>query len=138
MAKEGNPGFDHIIPVMLAGEDGGPAPSFGPLHDDWNEDEVQRACSNVAFILINSKNYADSTGQENAANCCMPTEHNFMYFKMWEASPVMFLSIAQDFGPSLQRESHVNILGRGARNSQSYRQIRIVLKGLGPETYQCL
>ena len=91
------------------------------------------------FILIDSKNYADAKGQENAANCCIPTENNFMYYKMREASPVMFLSIAQDFGPPLQRESLVNILGQAcAKNSGSYRQIRVVLKGLGLETYQCL
>jgi hypothetical protein len=52
---------------------------------------------------------------------------------------VMFLSIAQDFGPhQIRREALVNIKGRGARNSGTYRQIRIVLKGLGPDTYRCL
>ena len=50
----------------------------------------------------------------------------------------MFLSIAQDFGRPLQRESRVNILARDVKNKGSYRQIRIVLKGLGLETYQCL
>jgi hypothetical protein len=52
---------------------------------------------------------------------------------------VMFLSIAQDFGPhQIRRKALVNIKGRGIRNSSTYRQIRIVLKGLGPDTYQCL
>jgi hypothetical protein len=51
----------------------------------------------------------------------------------------MFLSIAQDFGPhQIRREALVNIKGRGIRNSGTYRQIRIVLKGPGPDTYQCL
>jgi hypothetical protein len=138
MAEAGNPGFDHIIPVMLADEHGGPPPSFGPLHYKWNEDEVKRACSNVAFILIDSKNFSRATGQDNAVHKCIPTKENFLYFEMQNASPVMFLSIAQDFGPYLKRESLVNIKGRGIEHSEKYRQIRIILKGLGPDTYRCL
>jgi hypothetical protein len=57
MAKEGTQSFDHVIPVML---DGGTsdAPTFGRLHHEWDQQELERACSNVSFILINSKMYA--------------------------------------------------------------------------------
>ena len=132
MAKEGNHNFDHVIPVMLAGENGAPPPTFGPLYNEWSEDELKRACSNISCIFINSKNYK----QDAAAEWCRPTTENFEHFAMFNSSDVMFLSIAQDFGPhQSRRETYVNIKGRGGKNT---RQFKIVLKGLGPETYQCL
>jgi hypothetical protein len=66
-------------------------------------------------------------------------EEKFENFEIVNNPKVMFLSIAQDFGPhQIRRKALVNIKGRGIRNSSTYRQIRIVLKGLGPDTYQCL
>jgi hypothetical protein len=132
IAKEGTESFDHIIPVMLAG--GTDAPTFGRLHYEWDQQELARACSNVSFILINSK-----MNQDRAADKCIPTKKNFENFKIVNNAKVMFLSIAQDFDPHrIRREPLVNIKGRGIRNSSTYQQIRIVLKGLGPGTYQCL
>jgi hypothetical protein len=140
MAKEGTESFDHIIPVMLAGGMGGTnTPTFGRLHHEWDQQELERACSNISFILINSKMYAKAKNQDSAADKCIPTKKNFENFKMVNNAKVMFLSIAQDFGPHrIRREALVNIKGRGTKNSGTYRQIRIVLKGLGPDTYQCL
>ena len=58
---------------------------------------------------------------------------------MVNGSKVMFLSIAQDFSPHrIQRGPLVNIKGRGDEQKGLYRQLKIVLKGLGPDTYQCL
>jgi len=57
MVKEMNDSFDHVIPVMLAGENHLKAPTFGPLYGKWSEDKKQRAYSNVSYILINSRNY---------------------------------------------------------------------------------
>jgi len=137
MAKEGTESFDHVIPVMLAG--GTDAPTFGRLHHEWDQQELERACSNVSFILINSKMYAKAKNQDRVADKCIPTKNNFENFEMVNNAKVMFLSIAQDFGPhQIRREALVNIKGRGTKNSGTYRQIRIVLKGLGPDTYQCL
>jgi hypothetical protein len=55
----------------------------------------------------------------------------------------IYLSIAQRFGPKRKNESHVNILPEGDkdvtfRNLRTFRQIAVVLKELGPETYKCL
>jgi hypothetical protein len=53
----------------------------------------------------------------------------------------------QGFGPKQEQESHVNILSETDedhpkdvtfRNYRTFRQITLVLKGLGPETYKCL
>jgi hypothetical protein len=53
----------------------------------------------------------------------------------------------QSFGPKQEQESHVNILSETDedhpedvtfRNYRTFRQIALVLKGLGPETYKCL
>jgi hypothetical protein len=79
------------------------------------------------------KNFTEAKGQEHAVDGCIPTEDNFLYFKMRDASQVMFLSIAQDFGPHLRREWLVNIKSRGGKDTGLYGQIRSVLKG-----YQCL
>jgi hypothetical protein len=148
MAKAGNESFDHIIPVMLAGENGAPAPTFGPLHGEWSEDELKRASSNVSFILINSEYIAYDTNEDPDEDPdedpyeddgCVPTQYNFGNFKMVNGSNVMFLSIAQDFSPHrIQRGPVVNIKGRGEKHKGLYRQLKIVLKGLGPDTYQCL
>ena len=148
MAKAWNESFDHIIPVMLAGENGAPAPTFGPLHGEWSEDELKRASSNVSFILINSEYVAYDTNEDPdddpdddpyEDDGCVPTNYNFGNFKMVNDSTVMFLSIAQDFNSHrIQRESLVNIKGRGEKQKGLHRQIKIVLKGLGPDTYQCL
>ena len=139
MAREGTKSFDHIIPVMLAGDTDVRPPNFGRLHHEWDQQELERACSNVSFILINSKMYAKAKNQDHATDKCIPTKKNFEDFKMVKNARVMFLSIAQDFGPhQIQREELVNIKGRGTMHSSTYRQIRIVLKGLGPNTYQCL
>jgi hypothetical protein len=36
MCMENTPSFDHVIPVMLAPENGEPSPpTFGPLHGKW-------------------------------------------------------------------------------------------------------
>jgi hypothetical protein len=137
MAKEGTESFDHVIPVMLAG--GPDAPTFGRLHHEWDQQELERACSNISFILINSKMFAKAKNQDHAADNCIPTKKNFENFTMVKNAKAMFLSIAQDFGPpQVRREVLVNIKGRGIRNSGTYQQIRIVLKGLGPNTYKCL
>jgi hypothetical protein len=55
----------------------------------------------------------------------------------------VFLSIVQDFGPRRKtKEGYVNILpqekGAGLRHDPARRQIVVVLKELGPDTYTCL
>jgi hypothetical protein len=55
----------------------------------------------------------------------------------------VFLSIVQDFGPRRKtKEAYVNILaqekGADLRSDPARRQILVVLKELGPDTYSCL
>jgi len=38
---------------------------------------LNRAASNVSFILINSRNYAAAANHNLAAYGCAPNEHNF-------------------------------------------------------------
>jgi hypothetical protein len=104
MPKENTHSFDHVIPVMLAPENG-EAPTFGLLHDDWDDTVSDRACSNVSFILINSRNYAAAVNHADAAYRCTPNAYNFEDFTTnnpaaCKIEPVtMYLSIAQGFGP---------------------------------------
>ena len=144
--------FDHVIPVMLAPENG-EAPTFGPLHDDWNDTESDRACSNVSFILINSKDYAAAVDYDPADFGCTPNANNFEDITKpvgnahgSDGTPkTVYLSIAQGFGPRRPKlkESYVNILSEKdedvmLRNVRTFQQIAIVLKELGPQTYKCL
>jgi hypothetical protein len=150
MPKENTHSFDHVIPVMLAPENG-EKPTFGPLHDDWDGPDSDWACSNISFILINSRNYAAAVNHGAAAYGCTPNAFNFEDFttddpEVCATAPVtMYLSIAQGFGPKQKKENFVNVLEKHAadgdvmlRNIHTFRQIPIVLKGLGPETYKCL
>src|ERR1700685_2621418 len=54
----------------------------------------------------------------------------------------VFLSIVQDFGPRRKTEGYVNILhhekGHLLRHDPARRQIVVILKELGPDTYTCL
>ena len=154
MPKENTHSFDHVIPVMLAPQNG-EAATFGPLHDDWDDTELDRACSNVSFILINSRNYTAAVDHDPAAYGCTPNADNFEDIKKFVGKDVtidfsdrtpktVYLSIAQGFGPKRRtKESYVNILVRKDqditfRNVRTFRQIAIVLKELGPQTYKCL
>jgi len=150
--------FDHVIPVMLAPEDGEPSPPpFGPLYENWNATVMKRVVSNVSFILINSRNYPAAANHNLAAYGCTPNEHNFQDIKDFlgkvkkrpsdETSKTVYLSIVQGFGPKQVQESYVNILSETDkdhpaditfRNYRRFRQIALVLKELGPETYKCL
>jgi hypothetical protein len=136
MTKEMNDSFDHVIPVMLAAEN--EAPTFGQMYQEWTEAQKQQAYSNVSYILINSKNYASNANHNTAADECRPKKHNFVDYKDVNGSKVVYLAIAQGFGNRQRKESHVNIIGRGSKNTGNYRQIKVVLKGIGPDTYKCL
>ena len=136
MTKEMNDSFDHVIPVMLAAEN--EAPTFGQMYQEWNDAQKQQAYSNVSYIFINSKNYASNANHNTAADECRPKKHNFVDYKIVNGSKVVYLAIAQGFGKRQWKESHVNIIGRGRKNTGNYRQIKVVLKGIGPDTYKCL
>ena len=150
MCKECTHSFDHVIPVMLAPEKG--ARTFGDLYGEWNTEELKRACSNVSGIFINSKNYTAAVNHKHAAYGCTPNKQNFEDFEMFGGENVevawndgtptsVFLSIVQGFGPRRQTEPYVDIVDRGttkARLPRTYRQLVLVLKELGPNTYKCL
>src|SRR5579859_2928655 len=119
MPKENAHSFDHVIPVMLAAEDGTPT-TFGPMFEKWSEDEVKRACSNVSFILINSRNYTTAVSDKAAAYGCTPNDKIFEDYKLFAGDNVevdcgastpktVCLSIAQGFGPRQAKEPYVNI-----------------------------
>jgi hypothetical protein len=151
MPKESTSSFDHVIPVMLAPRGRKkPVPKFGPLHKSWDEPQLKSACSNVSFILINSRNYEVAVSHKTAAYDCTPNKRNLENFDMFggknaefvcsgETPKTVFLSIAQGFGPRQQTEPYVNIRPRGTRNTRRvYRQIVVILKEMGPKTYACL
>jgi hypothetical protein len=152
MPKENTSSFDHVIPVMLAPRGRKKtAPEFGHLHKLWNEDQLNSACSNVSFILINSRNYTAAVSHKTAAYGCSPNKRNFENVDMFGGKNVefvcggqtpktVFLSIVQGFGPRQKKEPYVNIRPRGTRtiHQRVYRQIVVVLKELGPKTYACL
>jgi hypothetical protein len=31
-------------------------PTFGPMYENWNEDQVKQACLYISLIVINAKN----------------------------------------------------------------------------------
>ena len=147
--------FDHVIPVMLAAKNG--TPTFGPMFEKWSPQDVKKACHNVSFILINSRSYANAAGHNTAADGCVPKKTNFSDFSHFAGNDVtrasdtgtpstVYLSIVQDFGPRQAKEPYVNIRPRGIdKNLQQsiqpsliYRQIVVILKELGPNTYRCL
>ena len=152
MCKGNTLAFDHVMPVMLAAEEG--TPTFGPLFEEWSEVDVKQACSNVSFILINSRSYTILTNHKDAADDCIPKRENFTDYDLFvgsdavkldrqvEAPTSVYLSIVQGFGPRQRQEKYVNIypraIDKGQRDLQCYRQIVVVLKELGPNTYQCL
>jgi hypothetical protein len=157
MPKENAHAFDHVIPVMLAAKNGNP--TFGPMFEKWSSEDVKKACHNVSFILINSRNYANAAGHKTAAYGCVPKETNFSNLSHFAGNDVtrasvggtpntVYLSIVQDFGPRQAKEPYVNIRPRGIdknlrhgsniRPPLIYRQIVVILKELGPNTYKCL
>ena len=157
MPKDNAHAFDHVIPVMLAAKTG--TSTFGPMFEKWSPDDVKKACYNVSFILINSRNYANAAGHKAAAYGCVPKETNFSDLSLFADNDVtrasfsgtpntVYLSIVQDFGPRQAKEPYVNLRPRGIdknlregsdiRPPLIYRQIVLILKELGPNTYKCL
>ena len=160
MCKECTHSFDHVIPVMLPPTDGAP-PEFGPMYGYWDRGEdrnqLKRACSNISGIFINSKCYGAAVNQNPGGYACAPTKLNFEDFEMFGGKDVkvadndgtptsVFLSIVQDFGPRRKtKEAYVNILTPKAETTHDtrskdifLRQIVVILKELGPNTYTCL
>jgi len=142
---------------MLPPTNGAP-PEFGPMYDHWDRGEdrnqLKRACSNVSGIFINSKCYTAAANHDLDGYDCTPNKQNFEDFEMFGGKKVaeackdgttptsVFLSIVQDFGPRRKKEGYVNILpqekGVDLRHADACRQIVVILKELGPNTYTCL
>src|SRR5271154_4416127 len=159
MCKECTHSFDHVIPVMLPPTNGAP-PEFGPMYDHWDRGEdrnqLKRACSNVSGIFINSKCYTAAANHDLDGYDCTPNKQNFEDFEMFsgknvkvagkDGTPIsVFLSIVQGFGPRRKTEGYVNILTPKAETTHAtrskdtrLRQIVVILKELGPNTYTCL
>ena len=76
MCQTGTKGIDHIIPVILPAEESD-ANTFGPLHDEWTEEQCRAATRRVSYILINSRNYATSKKQFAAAWAAKFSNKNF-------------------------------------------------------------
>jgi hypothetical protein len=64
MCMTNTKGIDHVIPVML---DTKGDVIFGPLHGHWEKEHIQQARQHLSYILINSRNYASSKDQIEAA-----------------------------------------------------------------------
>jgi len=56
MCQTGTKGIDYVLPVILPVRDGDEI-EFGPLHDEWTEDQCRAASRRVSYIFINSRNY---------------------------------------------------------------------------------
>jgi hypothetical protein len=146
---------------MLPPTDGAP-PEFGPMYGHWDQPEgedrnqLKRACSNVSGIFINSKCYTAGVNHDHDGYDCTPNEQNFEDFKMFGGKSIkvtgkdgtptsVFLSIVQGFGPRRKTEGYVSILTPKAETTHPprskdipLRQIVVILKELGPNTYTCL
>ena len=83
---------------------------------------------------------------------CRPKKKNFVdYQRFSKVNPKIvmdggprsvYLSIIQDFGPRLKRQEPINLLPCGQekelKSTSNARQVSIILKGLGSDTYKCL
>jgi hypothetical protein len=62
MCMTNTKGINCVIPVILDTN-----VMFGPLHGPWEKEHIQQARQHVSYILNNSKNYASSNDQIQAA-----------------------------------------------------------------------
>ena len=134
MCKPCTDSFDFVIPVMLAQP--GDETNFGPMFDDWTDEQIIEGCRWLTLILINSKNLHDRVSHDNDARGIAPKPANFDDKWKFDQSENIYLSILQEFGPEGDPgtiEILPRIRGRGPK-----RQIPVVLTGHGGETYKCL
>jgi hypothetical protein len=75
MCKTGTKGIDYVIPIILS--EGRDKHSFGPLHDEWTNEQCRAASHRVSYILINSKNYVAPKKQFDAAWAAKFSSKNF-------------------------------------------------------------
>ena len=66
MCQTGTKGIDYVLPVILPARPGD-VTEFGPLHDEWTDDQCRAASRRVSYILINSRNYESPKRQFAAA-----------------------------------------------------------------------
>ena len=66
ICQTGTKGIDYVLSVILPArmED---ETEFGPLHDEWTDDQCRAASRRVSYILINSRNYESPKTQFAAA-----------------------------------------------------------------------
>jgi len=136
MCKNNTPLIDHVIPVMLASTHGSP-PNFGPLYDDWTEEQVEEARQHVSYIVINSRNYTDPrnwTATYITANNSNITECEST---LGAANNKLWMTIMQEYGPRQRDEEHITIFpSRGSKKPlEDTTQLHVILKELGDQTY---
>jgi hypothetical protein len=136
--KDYTTGFDHAIPVMLAQP--GTKTAFGPMFDPWTPQEITEGCRHMSIILIQTKNYADATDQQESAWKNAPTTTNFDNKKELDKEKNIYLSLLQDFGPiHATDEGTVTIKSRkDTREKPEHQQIVVIVKGFDCQTYKCL
>ena len=141
--KAYNPRFDHIIPVMFHDAN---IDRFGPLYGPWSEEQITEARRSMSYILIDSKNYSERKNWSSHVGNVSPQDG--FTTNLIGSLPVqnVYLSMVQDFGMREDEEPAV-IVGHtfpGASDVMTLRprepkkQIRIILKGLDDQTYECL
>jgi hypothetical protein len=147
MCQAFNPRFDHVIPVLL--EDGQHA-NFGPLYNQWNEDQLEAARQHMSYILIDSKNYNNKTNWLPYVGGVTPqpmTDRNRTLHNLRDGLPIhnVYLSMVQDFGERAHDEPPVMIepislptKKNRPRPRNTELQLKIVMKGCDEDTYPCL
>jgi hypothetical protein len=137
--RTNSPLIDHIIPVMLAQEDGSP-PNFGPLHDDWLPGQCTEARRHMGHIAINSKNYTNPVNWNGTS--ITVNESNVVGSE--DPSRVMnnklSMTILQEFGPRQAQEDYVTIFPSCGRKKplEDDTQLHVILKELSDKTYNAL
>ena len=83
VCRTGAEGIDFVIPVILPEGD---ETEFGPLHDEWSDEQCRAASRRVSYILINSKNYENPKNQFAAAWATKLSNKNFEWCQNAKAS----------------------------------------------------
>jgi hypothetical protein len=145
MCQAYNPRFDHIIPVMLEGAE---CHKFGDLYDRWTEEQLAEARRSMSYILIDSKCYANKTNWRTHVSTIVPEpidQHNVIQHNLRDGLPLqnVYVSMVQDFGMRLDNEPSVivepiTVAERNTRPRTSLKQLKIILKGIDDNTYECL
>ena len=152
MSGPGNPGYDHLIPVLMPDA---VVSNFGPVFGEWTADQIAAARKSFSYILIDSKLYLNCPNWTTVADALRPRDvgkrgkptkdTNLIGCKPLEN---VYLSVVQNFGDPSSWRTRVDVHNkkperqspRGTITTEDADSLHfsIVLNGLSPETYACL